>query len=800
MKYFFNSFSTALAFCLFSFNISAQVGELNQFLKNFESAKTQQEQFSALIDLATYYEKKDSLKAMSYVNQALAYCTQEVSATCQAKVKQIAGRVAYYNDDYTKGISFLQASNCILKSNAKKELLATGYYYLASCYFNTLGTSDSASYYYKKAIALSPEVPPSKFIGWAYLDVAWVFENISQMDSAIIYTQKAVAYNDKFSFENGATIENLGTLYYATGNFAESFKLYNRALEIYIENKDTVGIFQVNKHLIIAHINNKTFSEGKEISYKNMSMMRQAKLEILFGDMYLSHARLFLDEKIHLDSADVYLAKALACYKQGNLNYSNIKSIAYVLLEYGTLHIKKEQYKDAENYLLESLENFRKTADKTSIGQVLSILSECCIKKGDFEAAKNYGLQAMNFIDDRSIPYLTNLNICLSRAYEGMENYKKALSFYTTYDVLKDSLHQQQMSDKTKERQWILENKNQEIALKEKENQLLKRELRIGIYQQFFAAFLIISLIILSYFLWQRKKQQELLVRKLESIQNKISQKEVTSTTSSLVWDNQFFGKTAEFLDNINKGVSEIKNQNDDFFESEQNLTKVVEELRSFNYMVSHDLKKPIQRVKNIASFLQGIKKENLDDATKEYLNSIKYSTEQMELLINSMLSFSQIDKQQLLYNQFSGEELLEELFKEYQTILQEKQIKVSLAEIPLIYSDRELLKRVFSNLIDNAIKFADAKKDSEIEVEYHQNEHFHIIKFTDNGIGFKKEDELTIFNLFQQLKIKQNNDGVGAGLAIAKRIMERLGGDIKAIGQYSIGAMFVVNIPINNG
>ena len=207
-------------------------------------------------------------------------------------------------------------------------------------------------------------------------------------------------------------------------------------------------------------------------------------------------------------------------------------------------------------------------------------------------------------------------------------------------------------------------------------------------------------------------------------------------------------------------------------------------------------MRKPIQRVKNIAYLLEEVRQENLSESAKGYLHNITTSVEQMEKLIESMLTFSQLDEQELFFSTFSMQQLTQEIIETNAPEIKKKQIRTIAKNLPELHSDRELWKRIMTNLIENAIKFSDKKENSIIEIGHQLKSKNHLIFVKDNGIGFENQDAQSIFNLFHQLKQPLPNDGLGIGLAIVKRIIERLGGQIWADAKQGEGVIFYLEIP----
>lgn len=218
-------------------------------------------------------------------------------------------------------------------------------------------------------------------------------------------------------------------------------------------------------------------------------------------------------------------------------------------------------------------------------------------------------------------------------------------------------------------------------------------------------------------------------------------------------------------------------------------LGEAYHELESFSYSISHDLRAPLRRIEGFSRILV---EEHADQLSKEgllHLNRIVDSAHRMADLIDDLLNFSRLIRQPLTLRRIQPHEIVRAVVDDLISgDYREKNPEITIQEMPPCDADPILLRQVYYNLIDNALKYASKNNKIIIEVgaQPGKNEQtvYHVF---DNGIGFDMQYVGHIFGVFQRLHPDEEYEGTGIGLATVKRIINRHGGDIwveSAIGQ----------------
>ena len=220
-------------------------------------------------------------------------------------------------------------------------------------------------------------------------------------------------------------------------------------------------------------------------------------------------------------------------------------------------------------------------------------------------------------------------------------------------------------------------------------------------------------------------------------------------------------------------------------------------ELEAFSYSVSHDLRAPLRHINGYVDLLNDRFQDNLPEKAGHYLGIITDAAKQMGLLIDDLLQFSRTGRQELRKAKTDMNvlvnEVLEDKIKPY---IKNRKIIWSVQELPEVFGDYSLLKQVWVNLIDNAVKYTKYKESAEISIGYREEKDNFILFIRDNGVGFDMKYANKLFGVFQRLHSQSDFEGTGIGLANVQRIVQKHNGTIWAEAEPNKGATFFFNIP----
>lgn len=229
--------------------------------------------------------------------------------------------------------------------------------------------------------------------------------------------------------------------------------------------------------------------------------------------------------------------------------------------------------------------------------------------------------------------------------------------------------------------------------------------------------------------------------------------------------------------------------------ELNQKLRSAYEELESFSYTVSHDLRSPLRAMQGYSQILLEEFTGRLGDEGEDFLRRIKKAAFRMDALIRDILAYSQVTKMDVRTEAVDLEGLIEDLIRENRGV-RETRAKVSIVK-PLhqVVGHVACLTQCLSNLLDNAAKFVRENSVPEITLRTEPRGNRIRVWVEDNGIGIDPALHDRIFKMFERGEAGRDYDGTGIGLAIVKKAMERMGGTVGLESRPGSGSRFWIEL-----
>ncbi len=312
----------------------------------------------------------------------------------------------------------------------------------------------------------------------------------------------------------------------------------------------------------------------------------------------------------------------------------------------------------------------------------------------------------------------------------------------------------------------------------------------------------------------------------------------ITCTMISGVAETMHRARTraARVKEQFEAANKELESANKELETTNKELGAANKELEAFSYSVSHDLRAPLRAIDGFSRILMEEYAPQLAPEALRYLQLVRDNTRQMGNLVDDLLAFSRLSRQEPRKQSVKTTELVRWALEELRTETNGRQVEFVIGDpstgsgqapstgrrgelvepsgqapstsrrgelvepsgqaLPECQADPNLLKQVWINLLSNAIKYTSKREAARIEIGWKKENDEQVFFVKDNGVGFDVKYAHKLFGIFQRLHRAEDYEGTGVGLAIVQRIVHRHGGRVWAEGQVDDGATFYFSLP----
>ncbi len=288
-----------------------------------------------------------------------------------------------------------------------------------------------------------------------------------------------------------------------------------------------------------------------------------------------------------------------------------------------------------------------------------------------------------------------------------------------------------------------------------------------------------------------RIRQEEQLLASQVELQKLLEQAEQSRRALLTIVEDQKLAQ--EQIKLLNKTLEERVNQRT------AQLKESNEELESFAYSISHDLRAPLRAIDGYSRILEQDYAKVLDTEGIRLLNIVRSSTKNLDRLITDLLSLSRVGRSELKLDDLDMDSMVNSVYEELMTPEIQEKVEFIVRELPVGFGDPTLIRHVWMNLISNAIKYSTPNEHPRIEITGFSDSERCIYTITDNGVGFNPDFRDKLFGLFQRLHKASDFEGTGVGLAIVQRIVKRHNGEVWGDGKIDAGATFSFTLPLRS-
>ena len=289
-----------------------------------------------------------------------------------------------------------------------------------------------------------------------------------------------------------------------------------------------------------------------------------------------------------------------------------------------------------------------------------------------------------------------------------------------------------------------------------------------------------------------------------------------TLAGQAMVDELRFFTKSGEmrWLRNSNKpifaedhvvgvhglfsDITERKRAEEELKKTLAALERSNTELQRFAYVASHDLQEPLRTISSYMQMLERRYKSKLDKDAVEFIDFAVSGANRLQNMISGLLEYSRVETKGEQFEIVNCESVITQVIGSLKQSIEESKVDITHDPLPEVYGDRGQLVRLFQNLISNSIRYH-GKERPRVHISTEKKITEYVFAVKDNGIGVAPEYREQIFVIFQRLHGREV-PGIGLGLAVAKRIVERHGGRIWVESEPGKGATFYFTISIKGG
>jgi signal transduction histidine kinase len=287
----------------------------------------------------------------------------------------------------------------------------------------------------------------------------------------------------------------------------------------------------------------------------------------------------------------------------------------------------------------------------------------------------------------------------------------------------------------------------------------------------------------------KEKRAQELIIAKEFAFQTEEKEKRAQAliiANKALAFQNEEKEKRAQ----------ELLLANEQLIARTAQLESVNNDLESFSYSVSHDLRAPIRAISGYSKILAEDYLPNLDADGVKILHSITSNSRKMGELIDDLLAFSRLGRKQIVFSDIKMTTLVKSIIDEIPTHEGQNIPEFHLADFPNALGDQSLIKQVWINLISNAIKYSKYKSNTHVNIGSYREDDQVVYYIKDEGAGFDMKYYDKIFGVFERLHSQEEFEGTGIGLAIVQKIVTKHNGRAWAESKLNEGACFYFSLP----
>jgi signal transduction histidine kinase len=712
----------------------------------------------------------DPAKALEYGEEAKALSEEIRYETGTAKALNNIGGAYFFLGDVETALDYMHQALTLRKKIGDQEEIITILNNIGIIY-DAINDFNQSLEYYLESLKLEQQIGNEKGIAASMNNIGIVYENLSNYNKALEYFLMAMQKYENINDLNGmaATYGNIGLIYGGLTNYDKALEYDLKALAIYEELNDLTGIAGILSNIGIIY---------DDLGNNELALeyyLRALEIEERIGNEKgiagtLNNIGVIYDNLKNYLQAIEYYKRSLQIYKDmGDLNgvsdASNNIGVAYQNLN---------DLKNALEYLFLSLDTYREIGRIKGEAAALNNIGTVYIKLRNYNKAEEYllqGLQLATQIDVRDL--LIEIYNRLSDVKVAQNDFKTALDYFRLYSNVKDSIFSKEKIEiiagmqATYEVQMLLEDREREIEILQKNNEIYRLEAEkknLMMWLLIFGLVVVLSLTFVIFYRYRLNKKNTLFL-----------EKQVQDRTKDLRRANEQL-------------TSEIKERK--LLENQLIRSERLAAVGELSAGIAHEIRNPLGNISSSAQIC--LAKYEPSEKIKSFLEIIQEESEKANAIIKSLLDFA--NPREIKLKKASLDTIINEVLNSVNARALESNIRIKLSlkpDLPQIMLDEEWIKQAIQNLLLNA--FQAMPQGGRLNIATGFGKNYLKLTIEDDGCGISSENLTKVFDPF----FTTREDGVGLGLSLCHQIISDHKGKMHIESKENIGTKVILTFPL---
>ncbi len=548
-------------------------------------------------------------------------------------------------------------------------------------------------------------------------------------------------------------------LYHLEFKMDSAIMVYQEGLKLAEALSDTTSMALISGNMGISFGMQGQLERALQFFYNSYHLAKNSGLHSMTITATVNIARTYI-ELDELNTAEFHLRNA----KKLSQEFKDSSSLLSIINFEGRIALEQQQFERAQSFFEQLLESYQRTEQLVQVAEILTCLTEAHLGLEDYNRAMMYCDRGIEISEELDLnEYRQDLYDFKSQLLAKSGRPKEALVFLRRHQELRDSFldatNAARVAEVVAQYDAVKKENENQLLRRQKEQQESKATQRTYLALAFGAlSLLIAALLVFRYRMYLNQKRSRI-----------------------------------ELEETVAARTEELRLINEQLQGSNQ-------ELRSFAYIASHDLKEPLRSISGFTSLLERRLKDQLNEETREYMAYIKKNTAHLHALIADVLAYSLVADEPLKIEAVDLKALIKEVKDSLAGLIERKQGLVDCDKLPQgkIWTNYHHLFLICKNLIENGLKYNDSEQPK-VSLRFKEKGNYICLEFQDNGIGIAPAYHTRIFELFKRLHNREHYQGTGMGLALSQKIAHRLGGHIEVDSQEAKGSTFTLKIQKQN-